>query len=39
MLLFRREKKTVKDLKKKKKHLKHGHGLGRDYWYTVEIDD
>jgi regulator of replication initiation timing len=34
------KKKPPKDLKKfKKKHLKHGHGLGRDYWYTVEIDD
>jgi hypothetical protein len=26
-------------VKKKRKHLKHGYGLGRDYWYTVEIDD
>jgi regulator of replication initiation timing len=34
------KKKPPKDLKKfKKKHLKHGYGLGRDYWYTVEIDD
>jgi hypothetical protein len=26
-------------VKKKKKYLKQNHGLGRDYWYTVEIDD
>jgi hypothetical protein len=26
-------------VKKKKKLLKQNYGLGRDYWYTVEIDD